>query len=397
LTAWHFGIFSPYAIVLSLLLFPLVVGVLVCGYLSLGLAWLAPNLSDRLAEASAAVARLLGDVVTSLEHLPALSVDLYPIPPWLIAAWLAVTAALLFAFAAGKQRGLAATAAAAVAAGLVWTQLPAASPDTAQLHVLDVGSGQTTVLRTPSGPTVLFDAGGPAGSDTCRRVLRPFLLETRLPDPKAAFVSHGNADHYTALLDLLDRDPIETLYVSEHFARGDGDGGEAILLRRLADTGGRLVRLTAGDVVDLDDRTRVEVLWPPKEIPADLPRRENESSLVLRIRCDDRSVLLPGDAEQFAIQSLLSRPDKPLPRCSAMLLPHHGSWDPLLPRIVQAVEPEIVLISRGRPLASAGPAGRFYRDLRAARRLLSTDSEGYLRLEFGYGALRVTSWRRAGR
>ena len=58
--------------------------------------------------------------------------------------------------------------------------------------------------------------------------------------------------------------------------------------------GAKVTRLAAGQQVALDDRTEVEVLWPPagrNDLSA------NESSLVLRISCDGVSVLLPGDVE----------------------------------------------------------------------------------------------------
>ncbi|MCK4601503.1 MAG: ComEC/Rec2 family competence protein, partial [Phycisphaerae bacterium] len=45
LVAWHFGLFSPYAALLSAAFFPLVLAVLLPGYLSIALAWPMPNLS----------------------------------------------------------------------------------------------------------------------------------------------------------------------------------------------------------------------------------------------------------------------------------------------------------------------------------------------------------------
>ena len=43
LVAFHFGLFSPYAPLLSLLLAPLVAAILVPSYLALALAWPMPN------------------------------------------------------------------------------------------------------------------------------------------------------------------------------------------------------------------------------------------------------------------------------------------------------------------------------------------------------------------
>ncbi len=396
LTAWHFQIFSPYAILLSLVFFPIVAAVLIPGYLSIGLAWLAPNLADRLAEGANASAHLLAGMVEMLEYLPLLSIDLYPISFWVAAGWLGSAMLLVWALGNRKLRWAAVSAGAMTAAALAVSQMPAPAPETANLYVLDVGAGQTALLRTPSGSTALFDAGGPAGSQVYARVLRPFVLDGKLPWPEVAFVSHGNADHYTALLDLLDRRALRTLYVSRHFGLEDPDGGEALLLRKLARSGGKLIRLQTGDVVELDDRTRVEVLWPDEILPEDLPRRENETSLVLRIVCDNRSVLLPGDAQSFAQSALLDR-HPPAPEaaeelaCDAMLLPHHGSWDATLPLFVSRINPQIVLASRSGPLPASGQAGSFYADLISTRIVRTTSRDGCLLLRFGYGVLEAVS------
>jgi competence protein ComEC len=392
LTAWHFQIFSPYAIVLSLVLFPIVAAVLVPGYLSLALAWLAPNLADRLAQCANWAADELASVVSACQALPLLSIDLYPISFWLAAGWLVALALVVWSVTHRRLRKLAWAPVLVVALASAWSQMPTKAPEVAHLYLLDVGAGQTALLRTPSGQTVVLDAGGAGASEVYARTLRPFLLDQRLPWPDRAFVSHGNADHYTALLDLLSHRSIRTLHLSPHFQREGFEEGEKLLLARLVDAGGKIDLLSAGDVVQLGPRTKVEVLWPGKDLPAEVGRRENETSLVLRVTCDDTSVLIPGDAESYAQSALveagetgasgLAPPDL---QCDAMILPHHGSWQPTLPDFVRRVDPRIVLVSRRGPLPASGEAGRFYDDLIASRQVYSTARQGGLVLKFGQG------------
>ncbi len=86
LVAVHFGLFSPYAPVLSILLTPLVAAVLVPGYLAAALAPLAPNLGYALGRVSAMAADWLTAAVNAGDRLPGLSFSLYPLSPWVVVA-----------------------------------------------------------------------------------------------------------------------------------------------------------------------------------------------------------------------------------------------------------------------------------------------------------------------
>lgn len=395
LAAMHFGLFSPYAVVLSLLLFPLVAAVLIPGYLALLLAAVAPNLSTALASLAGWLAGALAAVVGWAESLPGLHVDLQPLG----VGWLIATVASLGLVALGLRRSkrwlLAATSAGAflLIAATAWTQLPAGKPPVAQLDLLSVGSGQLAVLRLPSGPTVLMDGGSILDRDLAGNVLRPFLLDHRLPWPRVAFVSHGNVDHYSVVEDLADSGQLDVVYLGEYFGReGLASQGEMIFLKVLAEAGVEIRRLKADQTVQLDERTSVEVLWPgPAALDAQR-RVGNELSMVLRVTCDQRSLILPGDIESVGLAALADRAGGIA--ADVLVLPHHGSWREQLPAFVEAVDPQIVLVSRGRALAKTGQAGGFFAELARRRRLLSTGQVGWIRVRFGQGLLEVVDTAR---
>jgi competence protein ComEC len=395
LAAIHFSLFSPYAVVLSLLLFPLVAAVLIPGYMALLVQAVAPNLAGVLASLAGWVAGGLTAVVAALEHLPGLCVDLYPMGVGWAMVLLGAAAVIVATLRYGRRVHwpIAATAGAVVLAATVWTQLPGAAPAQAQLDVLSVGSGQLAILRLPSGPTVLLDGGASVGRDLLGRVLTPFLLDRRLPWPRIAFVSHGDVDHYSAVEQLARTGRLDTVYLSAHFGRGEQAGqGEAFFLEALAAAGVEIRRLRPGDRVPLDDRTAVEVLWPDARAAAATRRRGNELSLVLRVTCDQQALLLPGDIEEVGLEALAERAEKV--RSQILLLPHHGSWDDALPAFVRAVDPEIVLVSRSGRLAATGRAGAFFADLSRGVQMLSTRDVGWIRVRFGLGASRVVATAR---
>jgi competence protein ComEC len=136
----------------------------------------------------------------------------------------------------------------------------------------------------------------------------------------------------------------------------------------------------------------MEVLWPPEPIPAGLT--VNDTSLVLRVRCGGRSVLLPGDLDETGQATLIERPGAL--RCDAMVLPHHGGWERCLPEFVAAARARTLLVSSGRwprpPAGASVAAEDFYRSLQGPH-CRGTNRDGWIRLRFGESILDVKTMR----
>jgi len=397
LVAYHFGLFCPYAPLLSLLLLPMVVAVLIPGYVSMGLAGPMPNLAYAFASLAARAAGALADVVDlAAKHLPGMTFELRPVGPVSVA--LCYAGLLVWLFHGYVRHGrLWGSAALAAAAGLlVASQLPAVPPAVAELHVLDVGHGQCVVLRTPSGKTVLIDAGAQRGLDVCGRVLGPFLQARRFPAPEAAFISHANSDHYSAMPGVMAHGRLATVYLNEYFGRPGRrktvPDAEADILGKLTAGADKLIRVSTATTgrIALDDRTSVEVLWPPAG-RTDLT--VNDTSLVLRVTCDDKTVLLTGDASEVAQEELAASGA----RADVLLMPHHGAWTDALDSFVRAVGPEVVIVSTGsdpsRRLGASAERAGFFAGLKESTRYASTALNGWVRIRFGAAAVDVQTMR----
>ncbi len=394
LVAYHFHFFSPYAAPLSALLLVPVAAVLVPGYVSLALAWPMPNLAYAVGRLAARSADVLAGIVEAVGRLPGISLQLRDVGVGWVVLCYATGAAILLAGRLRRGRLWAGLAVAALAVATVHTQRTAPPPDRAELNVLAVGAGQCVVLRTPSGRTYIFDAGTRSGLDAYSQALGPFLRHKRLPSPTLAFVSHANTDHFNAVGELVRADGLAAAIVNEQFGRtpspGDWPAADRRLLELLDRRGVPLRRLAAGDHIRLDERTSVEVLWPPRGAEG---LSANDSSLVLRITCDDASVLLPGDIEQAGQSALAASGGV---AADVLVLPHHGSWQPTLEEFVAAVEPKYVLTSSSAE--PHGPAGAdypraFFDRLRRTRRYYSTARHGWIQVRFGAGGVETRTMR----
>ena len=217
LVAYHFGLLAPYAVLLSVLLFPLVALVLVPGYVSMALHWPLPGLSYTIGRLARWAAKLLAEAVDALDGLPGLSFELRPLHPgWVVLCYAAI-ALLVFARRIPFGRALATGATVALVAWTALSQLPDPRPASAQLHVFAVGAGQCCVLRAPSGETLILDAGTLAGYDAHRQVLDPAIRALGLPTPRVALISHANTDHFNAIGPMVRSGEIRRVYLNDYF------------------------------------------------------------------------------------------------------------------------------------------------------------------------------------
>jgi competence protein ComEC len=406
LAAWHFGLFSPYGQVLTSLLMLPVAAVLVPGYLSLALAWPAPNFSDLFARLAEAAAAGLARIVDALRFLPGLCIEVRPVgPAWAAMCYIVVA---LWVLRRRVPRGTwAAGAASLVLAGwTVYSQLPARAPEGLELHLLAVGNGQCAVVRTPAGATWLFDAGTRSTLDAAKGALEPFLHDRCFARPHEAFVSHANSDHFSALADLAEKGWLRRVYLNEYWGRAPGPDKppvyEEILFLKMMETHHvQVERLSAGRVVPLDGETRVEVLWPPPGAPAvaDI----NDTSLILRVvgRCG--SILFPGDAGAAPLAALAAGPagDANRLHCEILVMPHHGTWSDDLPAFVRAARPKAILVSRSADphpptygkTATTAAAADFYPRLFSSPLYHSTAKSGWIRAALAGGEVEIQTMR----
>jgi competence protein ComEC len=402
LVAYHFGIVSPYAGLLSVLLGPLVAAVLVPGYLSVALAWLLPNLSAGLGNASAMAAGWLEWAVGACQIIPGLWFTIKPVGVvWTILAYCVIAIIPAWRLIPAPKVVLTAGLSAVLALG-VWTQLPADAPAVAEVNILAVGDGQCVLLNSPAGRSYIFDAGSRSRPDTAEMILLPFIRQQKLRWPGQAFVSHANTDHYNAIAPLSQTHAIGRLFINGYFdapdggdAQGQTSSSACNLLNALRRQNVEIVHVQAGEKIALDDRVSVEVLWParPVESPSSV-KSANDSSLVLKVTCDGRSILLTGDVEESALQALIH--SNANLKCDAMILPHHGSYKPALPALVAAVNPDVVVVSSSldpRGPASNRQARQFFSQLRTGRAFFSTARNGWIQIRLGRDGLQTQTMR----
>jgi len=358
----HFHRLAPAAVLLNLLAVPLSSLVLALGFLVLLVGGWAPVLGAYAGDLAWLAAHALLRSADPVRVWPFLDIRL-PTPP----LW----ASLLFVaglglWAARKPRAWVAVVMGAI--GILFT--PAGSGDgRLQVTVLDVGQGDSLVLRSPLGRVWVIDTGGSYDGrfDPGETVVAPYLWSLGHRRIEGLVLTHAHPDHVGGAAFLLRTFQIGEVWEGvaprhDRTQQALEQGFRRAPARRLAVMRGRRASW---------DGIGVEVLGPaPRSGPPWTTR--NDDSLVLALRWGEVSLLLSGDMEARAEQELAA--------CGAVDLvkvAHHGSRSSSSPFWVAAVRPRIAIISVGHRNRLGHPHPEVVARYRAAGSwVLRTDRDG---------------------
>lgn len=250
------------------------------------------------------------------------------------------------------------------AAGLwVSTRVPTPflRPGTLEMTAIDVGQGDSLLLVSPEGKTLLVDTGGPAGGqhsefDYGENVVSPYLWERRISHLDVVAITHAHSDHIGGIHAVLNNFRPRELWV-----------GALPQTPAVLDTLAYAKSLGVKVVERRDLETfafggmQVEVFSPPMDWHASTQARNNDS-LVMRFRYRDASVLLEGDAERLMEQRMVATHDL---RADLLKVGHHGSATSTTPEFIDAVQPRWAVISVGEGNSFGHPRRETLQQLQA--------------------------------
>lgn len=224
----------------------------------------------------------------------------------------------------------------------------------------DVGQGDAVVLPAGDGRAVVVDAGPePTAVDTCLRRLGVHTVVVFV-------VSHFHVDHIGGVAGVFRHRAVEAV-IGPDFAEPPAGRRAVSELSAVTNVGpGWTYR--AGGVT-------LQVIGPP-ELLHGTSSDANNNSLVLRAVIDGRVILLPGDAETEEQHALLSQALRV--EADILKVAHHGSAYQE-PAFLDAVDPQVALVSVGRDNDYGHPNGALLERLRrGGARVLRTDESGDL-------------------
>lgn len=293
-TAWWFQSVPPLGLVANLFCVPWSSFVLTpCAFVAIA----GPDL---LAEPAIAI----GVWATEIQRHVLRLLDL---PVWALAVGPLGAVALCALYALPRRPLLA-------AALLAIVSLPAPVPPVTTITALDVGQGDSLVVRYDDGRVWLID-GGWRGDDVVA-----WLRRTGLRHLDVVIASHSDADHARGLVPVLREVSVGELRIAGR------EGFDELI-----------AAAEAVGVPVVDDPTAR--LHPP----ADAEGPSNERSQVLVLEAAGPRVLLPGDASTDVEEALVPA----LPDLDVLKVGHHGSRTSTSAALLDATTPSLALIPVG--------------------------------------------------
>ena len=242
------------------------------------------------------------------------------------------------------------------------------------VRFLETSHGESTLIETPNGNRVLVDGGG---DHTQVADILSGLLPLTDREIDVVVLTHTDADHVGGLPAVLERFPVGTALHSGLTASSDAFSSWENAIENHDD-----VRIAApGLMIGLDEHVFLEVISAGCLNSTDSCSETNDASIVARLRYGDVDFLLTGDIERPAESFLVSTiPDL---RMTVLKAPHHGSNTSSTQRLLDAVDPAVVVVAAGTGNRYGHPHPEVIRRLTAKvgeERVFRTDVLGTVEL-----------------
>jgi competence protein ComEC len=350
--AMYFHRATIFALPANMLTVPIVVVLAPLAVITFCTALASPWVALVPAALTALLLHAITSVIAHVSHLHAADLRV-PAPVWKISA-LALTAWVFCCWAVRRSRVWAICAAAvlpAVAAFILWPEPSQLTPGQLEVTAIDVGQGDSLLLVSPGGRTMLVDAGGPVGGvteaaattsvfDVGEEVVSPYLWSRRIRRLDVLVLSHAHSDHMGGMAAVMRNFRPRELWVS---VDPDSEDYQA-LLAEAADLGVTVRHYHAGDAMEWSG-AQVTVLAPSVEYRNPGPPVNNDS-LVLRVEYGAASVLLEGDAEAPSEREMLAQ--HRVTPVTLLKVGHHGSRSSTTSEFLIAAAPKDAIVSVGR-------------------------------------------------
>ena len=198
---------------------------------------------------------------------------------------------------------------------------PPPSGDELQVHVLNVGQGDSILIIAPGGKTVLVDAGVPGSG----RVVLDAMKRYNVDHIDLMVATHAHVDHIGGSDEVLLHTKVSAVLDSRvpNATKNYED-----FLAAIDQTGAKYIGATPGQNFDLGGNAKLTVLAPiqpffTKDQLRAGANEPNANSVVTRLDYGDFSMLLTGDAEAETEARLIE--NNANIKAKVLKVGHHGS------------------------------------------------------------------------
>lgn len=219
---------------------------------------------------------------------------------------------------------------------LVNAEFSVAPDGNLQVYVLDVGQGDSILVRGPMGETILID-GGP-DMKALEQLDRHLSFFHRSID--LLVITHPDSDHITSLKEVLKRYDVKSILFG---AQNHSSKLYAGLITEVMDQSVPIIIADPDTDIVFDSGMTLDVIHPSVDKPTSL--EGNNMSVVFRLLYGTEAILFTGDIEKEA-EDLILLSGRNI-RSNVLKVAHHGSKTSSSTGFLLHTNPDTTLISAG--------------------------------------------------
>ena len=239
-----------------------------------------------------------------------------------------------------------------------------------EVEILDVGQGDSILIRSPEGKTVLIDGGTGKDGDVVA-----MLKERNIESLNLMVATHPHADHIGGLDEVLEAIPVKAFLDSgmTHTTQSYQKVMKLVEEKNITYIAGK-----TGRILRLDDEIELKVLHPQDVFLKNTRSDLNSNSVIIRMTHKNNCFLFTGDAEEPTEETLVQKGLEP---CKVLKVAHHGSNHSSTMHFLNTLKPEIALISLGSDNKYGHPGKESMERLqRVGAKIYRTDLMGTIKL-----------------
>ena len=253
--------------------------------------------------------------------------------------------------------------------------------------MIDVGQGDSFLIRFPNGKTALIDAGeANPFIDNGERVIIPLLDYLGIDKIDYGFISHLDLDHYGGFVSLIYNDRIKEIYRPLPDSSEKSNRFEKFLRQKQIKT-----NIFTKSIIDIGN-TKIYILNDPYDYSYS-NLSSNDKSGILKIVYGATSYLFVGDCEYPGEFYLTSKFGQML-NSDVLKVGHHGSPTGSSKAFLNLVSPEISLVSAGIKNKFNHPAKSVIASLENLNsKIFRTDLMGAVLLQSDGEVIKKINWK----
>lgn len=250
-----------------------------------------------------------------------------------------------------------------------------------EVHFINVGQGDCTVIRDFKGGAFMIDAGSETESDIAENEIIPYLQNQGIKDIDLLFVTHFHTDHTSGIILLMKKGYIKKLVLPQRILNEDEITSAKEIYSCATENNIEIIHVSKSDRLSYNKEHMFDIIHPSKNFKG----KTNNASCVIRYSYKGSSVLFLGDtgeASQYMMRDSLYD-------CDILKISHHGAYSSMNELVKEKTSPQYAVISCAKDNSYGHPHESTLETFKNSKILRTDVNNGPFVIRFDKGKIKL--------